>query len=1069
VSVFEGAVRHGTLLAVGVLIVCVLGVVAALRVPVQMIPDLEVRTIRVRTTWPGATPQDVEKEIVIEQEEYLRDIPSLQRMISEATTGQASIELEFPFGVDINEALIRVNNALSQVPSYPENVDEPRLYTSSFSNNAFIYLRVEPLADHPIPVNMTMMRDFIDDNVRVRLERVPHVSEVYVRGGAERQVRIEVDPGRLAERGITLADLREAIRARNRDVSGGDLDSGKRRYLLRTVGRFATVESIADMVVVERDGAFVRLQDVASVSLTHFEERARAFTNGKPVVSLSIRRDTGSNVISIMEDVLPVIDEINRDILVPAGMRMHLTSEDVRYVRNSARNVWKNLALGACLATAVMFLFLRSLPLTLVGVMGIPICTIAAFLGLLVAGRTINVISLAGVAFAIGMTLDNSIVVLESIERQRRRGLAPIGAAIAGVRRVWPAVLASTLTTVLVFLPILLIEEEAGQLYADVAVAISASILASMLVAIAVLPSASARLAAGAEAGQLAGRWLRERIARGIAWLVATGWRRLACITGTLAVTAATLVFLTPPAEYLPEGEEAKTFSRMIAPPGYNLTEITAIAEDLNAYYASFLDDSPERFESGEAEVPALRSFVLLAEPRGIRIIAETKDPEHIDSLMKVLNERFLSYPGMRAFSSRGSIITSNDGGTRSVNVDVTGTELESIYSTAQAVYRQAREVLDDAQINSEPSSLSLGQPLIEIRPRWERAAEHGFSARELGFTVAALSDGAYVDEFFLGGDDKIDMFVHSAAGSTQTLDGLADLPVHTPRGAVVPLSSIADLVETVHTDSIRRVDGRRTVTLNVIAPRAVALETAVERVQRGVIDHLRDNGGLADGVSLDISGASDQLDATRDALSGNFVIALILCYLLLVAIFTHWGYPLIIMTTVPLGIAGGIVGLWLLNGIGSAVPLIGLPPPPHQPFDMITMLGFLILLGTVVNNPILIVDEMLHHMRENGARPQAAVRKAVDSRLRPVLMSTITTIFGLAPLVFLPGAGTELYRGLGAIVLFGLLFAMLVTLFFLPPFLVTVLEARSWLAAQMKGARPAGEGRVGASSHSPE
>jgi multidrug efflux pump subunit AcrB len=1041
---FEGAIRHGTLLAVGVLIVCIFGVVAAFRVPVQMIPDLEVRTISVRTNWPGATPQDVETEIVIEQEEYLRDIPSLQRMVSEATTGEATIELEFPFGVDINEALIRVNNALSQVPSYPENVDEPRLYTSSFSNNSFIFLRIEPLPG--ASVDMTMMRDFIDDNVRVRLERVPNVSEVSVRGGAERQVRIEVDAGRLAERGITLTALREAIRGRNRDVSGGDLDSGKRRYLLRTVGRFADLDAIEEAVIAERDGAFIRLKDVGRVRLSHFEERQRAYTNGRPVVVLSMRRETGSNVISIMEAVLPVIDEINSEILDAVGMRMVLTSEDVRYVRNSAANVWQNLALGALLATGVMYLFLRSLPLTLIGVMGIPICTIAAFLGLLVTGRTINVISLAGVAFAIGMTLDNSIVVLEAIERERWRGRSAVDAALAGVRHVWPAVLASTMTTVLVFAPILFIEEEAGQLYADVAVSISASILASMIIAITVLPAASARLPLSAVAGSTSTRGLSQRISGVVAWLIGTRWRRLVCLGSTVAATAAAIVFLTPPAEYLPEGEEAKTFSLMLAPPGYNLTEMTEIADELNAYFVPFLDDSPEEFASGDKSVPALKNFLLLSEPQQIRIIAETKDPGQIDSLMVVMNERFRSYPGMRAFSSRGSIITSNDGGTRSVNVEVSGLELAAIYDTALAVYRRADQVFDGAQINSIPSSLSFSQPLIEMRPRWERAAEHGFTAQEIGYAVAALSDGAYVDEFYLGGDDKIDMFLYSSAGTAQTLENLGDLPIHTPRGSVVPVSAIVDIVETVATDRVRRVDGRRTVTLNIIAPRSVALETAVQRVEEEVIGELRRSGEVPAGMTLDISGASDQLDATRNALSGNFLISLLLCYLLLVAIFTHWGYPLVIMMTVPLGIAGGIVGLWVLNGIGTALPWFGLSGFPHQPFDMITMLGLLILLGTVVNNPILIVDEMRHRLSERGVDPRIAVRAAVDSRLRPVLMSTITTLFGLAPLVFLPGAGTELYRGLGAIVLFGLFFAMLVTLVFLPPLLVTLLELRPLL-----------------------
>jgi len=1051
----EGAIRQGTLLAVGVLLVCVFGVLAALRVPVQMIPDLEVRTVSVRTNWPGATPQDVEKEILIEQEEYLRDVPSLQRMVAEARTGQATIELEFPFGVDINEALVRVSNALSQVPAYPENVDEPQLFTSAFSGNAFIFLRVEPLPSHVDRINMTMMRDFIDDNVRVRLERVPGVSEVSIRGGAERQIRIEVDPGRLAERGITLTALREAIRGRNLDISGGDLDSGKRRYLLRTIGRFDSLESIEDMVVAERGGAFIRLRDIGTVRLTHFEERDRSYINGQPVISLSIRRETGANVISIMDAVVPTVEAINREVLGPMGMRMAITSDDVRYVRASAANVRQNLLLGAALATAVMFVFLRSVSLTAIGVMGIPVCTIASFLGLLLAGRTINVISLAGVAFAIGMTLDNSIVVLEAIERERRRGREAFDAALAGVRHVWPAVLASTLTTILVFAPILFIVEEAGQLYADVAVAISASILASMVMAIFVLPAATAQLAVVRGAAEPdAGGGLARGVSAMVGWLIATWPRRLASLALTVAATAIVIVFLTPPAEYLPEGEEPKTFSLMIAPPGYNLTEMDGIARELNAALSPFLEDSPALFDRGERDVPALASMVLFVEPQRLRLVAETVDPAHIDALMGIVNERFRRYPGMRAFSSRGSIITTNDGGTRSVNVDLTGAELGDIYRAALLTHRRAEEVFGNPQINTLPSSLTLGQPLIEIRPRWERLSELGFTIQEFGYSVAALSDGAYVDEYFIDGDDKIDMFLYSSAGTSQRLDRLGSLPIHTPRGAVVPVSSIADLVETVNTDIIRRVDGRRTVTLNIIPERSVPLEVAVQRVRDEVIGHLEKSGALPAGVSSELSGASDQLERTRRALSGNFLVAILLCYLLLVAIFSHWGYPLVIMASVPLGIAGGIAGLSILNVLGNALPWVGLPGFPQQPFDMITMMGFLILLGTVVNNPILIVDEMLYRIREEQMDARRAVREAVDSRLRPILMSTITTVVGLAPLVLLPGAGAELYRGLGAIVLFGLLFAMLVTLFFLPPLLVTVLEGSARVTGALASLR---------------
>ena len=1037
---FEGVIRQGTIVAVITLIICVLGLLAALRIPVQMIPDLDVRVVSVDTRWPGATPQDIEQEILIEQEEYLRALPGLERMISSASYGSAQIELEFPFGTDITEALIRVNNALSQVPAYPENVDEPRLDASSFSQNAFMFFRIAPLPGNPFDLDMKLMLDFVDDNVRTRMERVPGVSRVRLGGGAERQVRIQVDPARLAERSITLTELRNAIRGRNRDASGGDLESGKQRFLLRTVGRFEDLSQMEQLIIARRGDSLVRLSDVAEIELSHYELRSRASADGNEVISLFVNREPGSNVIEIKRAMLPAMEQINRDLLNPLGMQMSLTSDDVKYVQSSVNNVWQNLGLGALLATLVMYLFLRSGRATLVGVIGIPICTIAAFIGLLAAGRTVNVISLAGIAFAIGMTLDNSIVVLEAIERKRREGMEKMAAALAGVTQVWPAVLASTMTTVLVFAPIFFIQQEAGQLYSDVAVAISASILVSMLVAITIVPTLSARLNFGVSgSGEASGHHLRERIVALVGWLIASAQRRWITMAGVLGGIAAILIWLTPPAEYLPEGEEAKIFALMIAPPGYNLSEMTAIGEQVEDYFLPFVNDDPARFARGEVEVPAMQYLNLSVSPDNIRIISETVDPGQINDLMLAVSAHFETYPAMRAFATRGSIISGNDGGTRSVNLDITGDRLDEIFSVAENAYRRAEATFENPQIGSSPGSLTLDQPLVEIRPRWDRAAELGFTAQEFGFAVAALTDGAFVDEYFRG-DDKIDMFLFSSAGSDQQLERLAQLPVYAPVGAVVPVSSVADIVERVDTDSVRRVNGQRTVTLNVIPPRSVALETAVEQVRSEVIGAMRTAGEIPQGVNIDISGAGDQLTETRAALIDNYLVAIILCYLVLVAIFKHWGWPLVILTAVPLGVAGGIAGLVLLNIVGGWLPLIGMDPIA-QPFDMITMLGFLILLGVVVNNPILIVDRTLTNLRQGMTDPAQAVREAVATRIRPIMMSMITTLFGLAPLVFIPGEGTELYRGVGVVVLSGLLFATLVTLTFLPALLVSILK----------------------------
>ncbi|NKB37394.1 MAG: MMPL family transporter [Gammaproteobacteria bacterium] len=1050
---FKFAIEKPVILTVIILIVCLFGVLSIFRVPIQMIPDLDVRAISVNTSWPGATPQDVEKEIIIEQEEYLRRIPSLERMISHASTGNAEIELEFPSGTDINEVLIRVNNALSQVPGYPENVDEPRIITSSYSNNPFLFFRVTALPGNPENVRILQTRDFLEDHVRTQMERVAGVSEVQLWGGAERQVKIYVDPIKLAERELRLIDVRNAIRARNKDVSGGDLDSGKRRYLLRTVGRFSTVEEIEKLAIGRRGDAFIRLSDVGYAELSNFELRSYSYSNGEPSITMGVRRQVGSNVVEVMDAMLEKVDVLNEDLLKRHGLVMALTSDDVQYVRDSVSNVRRNLILGGLLATLVLFLFLRSFSATFTGAIGIPICTIAAFLGLLISARTINVISLAGIAFAIGMTLDNSIVVLENIYRHLNEGKNRVQAALDGVREVWPAVLASTLTTVFVFAPVIFIKEEVGQLYSDIAVAVSAAILMSMLVAVTLIPAACSRFLQPANETRMGSDRLKrfgiafsQVVIRFVSWCTSKTERSLALIVIMLTLVAMVIVYLTPRAEYLPEGEEQKIFAFIFAPPGYNIDEMHAIQKNLNEYFVPYVGDEPARFDRGESEVPALRYFIGYASAGRVMMIPEAISRSQIEELKEVVNKKIQDFPGVIAFASRGSIFSSNTGGSRSINLELSGTDLVSLFDAGFKAFIKSRQIFENPQVRPQPSSLSLGQPLLEIRPDWERAQELAIDTEDLGYTVWAYSDGAYVDEFFLG-DDKIDMFLFSTQGAIERPQDLDKIMLYSSEGGIVPLSSIASVKETVNTETIRRVDGARTITLGIVPPRNVPLETGVEMVRRDLIDSMRASGEVSNDIHMQITGASDDLKATRSALAGNFMIAIIISYLLMVAIFSHWGYPLLIVTTVPVGIAGSIFGLWLMNSIGAHLDLLGLENI-LQPFDVITMLGFLILIGTVVNNPILLVDRTIRNIDNRKMGVNAAILESTKARLRPIMMSSITTVCGLSPLVFTPGAGTELYRGLGAIVLFGLLFSTVVTLTFIPAVLSLVLQFRQKLLA---------------------
>ncbi len=1037
------AIERGVILTVIIAIICLFGVVALFRVPVQMTPDIERPVVSVRTDWPGAAPQLIETEILIEQEQHLRNLQGLEKMTSQASSGRATIDLEFAIGTVINQALLDINNALSQVPSYPENVDPPQLRTTSSSDDPFIFftlLATDPATYQPGPAELTYITE---KHIQTPLERIPGVAEIVIFGRADRQIHLRVDPQALAARGISITELRDAIRLRNRDISGGDIDSGKRRYIIRTKGRYESLQDIADTIIDEQNGNLVRISDIGEVSLASEELRAKGFINGQLSFPFGVSRTAGTNVIDIFDAVEREVKRLNEQVLAAQGLKIIHYADDVKYVKDAISVVQKNLLLGALLACLILYLFLHKLAPTLLGTLGVPICTIGAFLGLLLFGRTLNVISLAGIAFAIGMTLDNSIVVLENIFRHRAMGKNNFRAALDGVNEVWTAVLASTLTTIFVFAPILLIEDEVGQLYSDIAIAISAAILVSMFIAVTVIPSAASRLPDKTTVKKTTHKfWLKPFIGfaglcqRGIlaivAKLLSSVIARIAVITGTLGACALIIVFMLPKAEYLPEGEENKIFAIMIPPPGYNLQEIDQASASLDDLILPHINADGSAFENKETNVPPMKYLLRVASNGRMFSISEpiSDDPRHADALKNALTEHMRSKPGMIAFANRGSIFSDNSGGSRSIQLDIVGPNLPAIYSAALQAYSKSKAVFEKAQIRPIPG-LSLSQPSVEIHPNWERAAELGLDLDDLGYTIWALTDGAYVDDFF-SDDEKIDLYLYSGNSNVKAPDDIADLPIYTPTGQVISLRAVADIEQTVSATTIRRVDTRRAVTLNIVPASNVALEQAVDIVQEQVIQALEAEGNLAAGIQIQISGASDKLKSAQQALGGNFIIAVILSYLLMVAIFSHWGFPLIILLSIPLGISGGVLGLWLMNNV------VGI----NMPLDMITLLGMVVLIGTVVNNPILLLEQTRARLAANDS-PYDAVLASVTVRLRPIMMSTLTTIFGLAPVVFLAGAGTELYRGLGTIVLFGLFFSTLLTVLFIPALLSLLLEWR--------------------------
>jgi len=498
-DIIRAAIDRPIAVIAAVLMAVLFGYLALTTIPIQLTPDVRKPVITVETLWAGAAPIEVEREIVNKQEDELKGLEGLETMTSSSQTGQAEITLEFAIGTDMDRALLLVANRLDRVSGYPAEADEPILGTSGSEDNPIAWFIMKRAQGNDTPIHH--YGDFTEDVVQEAFERVEGVAGTNVFGGAARELQIVVDPERLAQYRMTIPEIVERLRAENISISAGDVDEGKRRYVVRAEGELNTIEAVEQVVLrssLEGEDLAsygrVRVSDVADVGFGYKEATTIIRHRGEPAIAVNIVRETGANVIETMTGVREVRDDLVAGPLAGAGLTFEQVYDETIYINGAIDLVIQNIWLGGILAAGVLMLFLRSPRATLIVSIAIPISVVASFVAMSALGRTLNVISLAGIAFAVGMVVDAAIVVLENIYRLRQEGLSPREAAYKGAKQVWGAILVSALTTVMVFIPILTMELEAGQLFRDIAVAISVSVLLSLLVAITVIPALSSRL-----------------------------------------------------------------------------------------------------------------------------------------------------------------------------------------------------------------------------------------------------------------------------------------------------------------------------------------------------------------------------------------------------------------------------------------------------------------------------------------------------------------------------------------------------------------------------------------------
>ncbi|MCB1699531.1 MAG: efflux RND transporter permease subunit [Halioglobus sp.] len=1002
----SGSLNNPAAVIVAVTIIVVFGIASLVRLPVQLFPDIENPRIAIQTGWRAASPREIESEIIEPIEAVLRGLPGLKEMSAVAHPGEGWVNLEFGLDADMQRTLIEVISRMNRLDPLPRDATQPLIMLGGDTGDkpalTYFFLQLLP----GTPGQVTDYMQFVEDNVRPAIEVVPGVARVDAsmgNGRGEQILEILFDPYRAAQLGIDLPDTAARLGQAN-DVSGGFVEVGRRQYTLRFTGRYEPAE-LAEFVLDWRDGRPVKLGDIAEIQVTRGEQVLVTTQNGNPAIGIRIDKEDGANALQALNAVKEVVEKLNAGELKERGLVMAQSFDASVFIYRAISLVSGNIFLGIFLAVGVLWWFLRRLRATLIIAVAIPISLLATFIVLNAAGRSLNVISLAGLAFAVGMVMDAAIVVLENIVRLREKGRSANEACEEGAGQVWGALLASTATTVAIFLPVLFMREVEGQLFADLAITIAIAVIVSTVVAVTIIPlAAKLWLAEGALRDH--NRTLWRRITRKVMAITNTPGKRWAIVAGMVSLPLALSISLLPELDYLPPVKRDAVDAYFWFPPGAG--EHTIAAE-----YLQVLDERMAPFMRGERE-PALKNYYLLNWPGGGTMGARVKDQDRVKELEKIIDEEiFADLPDLGHYTAQGNLF-SGFGGDRLIKIHLQSRDRAALAEAARLAESLLEEALPGAGIVANPS-LEQAEPELRLVPRDRRISEAGWNRSDVGVLVRALGQGQYVGEYF-NGEKRMDIILRARPWDSP--EKLASMPVATTGGSIVPLSELVDLQRTVGPDRLVRIDSRRTVTLDVYPTDEMSLERVLQIVKSEVEPRLE--AAMPSDGNVQYGGSANALKRAIRSMGGNFALAMIVLFLLMAALFRSPRDSAMVVLAMPLAMVGGVVALRLLNLV------------TFQPLDLLTMIGFVILLGLVVNNAILLVHQTRNAEREGLGREQA-VEQALQTRLRPIFMSTLTSIFGMLPLLLLPGAGSVIYRGLAGVIVGGMCVSTVFTLVLLP------------------------------------
>ena len=995
-------IRHHVMTILLYILVVVFGFYSFQNLPLALMPSMEVPAAVVYATYPGAGPEDIEQQVTKKLEGAVAGLSGLDTLQSTSSENMVMLVIRFTNDTDMDQAMTDLRDKVAQVKSQlPDDASDPTVMSIDIDSMPVVSvaLRGNDLAS---------LQSIAEDEIQPALERLDGVASVDISGGYEQEIAVHTDASRLKGYNLTISSIGQQLGADNIAIPGGDLDNGSQTLAVRTDGEYSSIDDVKNALISLPAGGTVRLSQIADVSMQPKDQDAISKVDGEECIILSVNKQSGSNTAQIAELAKAEFDSLLKS---NDSLQWNIVMDQSDYINMTVDNAIQNIWMGVLFAAIVLFLFLRDFGATMAVTIAMPCCILFTFLIMNVLGITLNMMSLGGITLGVGMIVDNSIVVLENIFTYRADGYDRMDACTKGTGEVIGAVIASTLTTVAVFLPIALSGGMAGMMFKEFCITIVALLLSSLIISITLVPLLCYFLLGGTKqqsikpqgsgATPITEKPLSRAYRSSLNFLITHRWAGVAltvviCIVSVLSVSQAGM-------ELIPEMDEGEVSVTVSMPNGSTMEDTAAIEDRIAAIAVDTIPELEQIYYSTGS------STSIMSSSSGASVTISLVDLDQRDrssaDIAKQLRRDLQDIAGCEltvSTSSTMSMSTDSD-----ISVELTGDDYDRLAETADDLANQI-SALPDA-INVE-SSAGEQTPRVAVKINRENASRFGLNAATIGGLVRGELTGSTATTLRMNGEEY-DVTVAGDEDVATSLDALRSMQIPTMTGGTVPLSMVADVYTELSPQSIARKNQKETVTITGES------ESGDSNAIQAAVDDIVAKYELPDGVEVgEGDTAASQIAETTGTLMLALAVAIMLVYFILATQFNSFSLPIAIMLILPIGLLGSMILLW----------------PTGNHVSMVALLGVIILAGTVVNSSIVLIDYTLQR-RQRGEDKNTAILNACPRRVRPVLMTAMTTILGLVPMVCSSGEGSEMMKPMGVVMMTGMVISTIATLFITP------------------------------------